>query len=114
MLANRTNFLKERIFAALLLFSFSSAYVYAGNANVGKVKSSACKRCHGESGISKHPKYPSLAGQQEQYLVKAMKDYKNGTRDDSTMRSIILGLSDSSIKDIAAYYSSIKIKILNR
>lgn len=94
-----------------LLLLFSSSNVFAGNVNVGKVKSSGCKRCHGQNGISKNPKYPNLAGQKEEYLIKAMKAYKNGGRDDTTMRSIILGLSDSSIKDIAAYYSSIKIKI---
>lgn len=104
-----------RVMPTLLLvcaFCFTAAPVVAGNVNVGKIKSSGCKRCHGEDGISEKPKIPNLAGQQEQYLIKAMKDYKNGTRDDTAMRSIVLGLSDSSIKDIAAYYSSIKFKII--
>ena len=101
----------RQVLSSLVLFCAAISLAHGANVNVGKVKSSGCKRCHGEYGLSKNPKYPSLAGQQERYLVKAMKDYKNGKRDNAAMRSIILGLSDSSIKDIAAYYSSLKIRI---
>ena len=101
----------KSLLSGLVLFCVATPLVHSANINVGKVKSSACKRCHGDYGMSKNPKYPNLAGQQEKYLIKAMKAYKNGKRDDVAMRSIVLGLSDSSIKDIAAYYSSIKIKI---
>lgn len=98
-----------KLLFALALFSLATAH--AGNKNVGKIKSSGCKRCHGAEGMSKNPKYPNLAGQKEAYLLKALNDYKNGKRDNIAMRSITTGLSNSTLKDLAAYYASIKIKI---
>jgi len=94
-----------------VLLGANPVFAASGNATVGKVKSSACKRCHGTSGMSKNPKYPNLAGQQELYLIKALEDYKNGKRNDNTMRSVVSGMSSSTMDDLAAYYSSIKIKI---
>ncbi len=94
-----------------VMLGSSPAFAESGNIMLGEVKSSACNRCHGVSGISKNPNYPNLAGQKELYLISALQGYKNGKRDDPTMRSIANGLSRAAIHDLAAYYSSIKIKI---
>ena len=110
MPASKLRFQLGGLLLSVLLGS-NTVFAASGNATVGKVKSSACKRCHGALGMSKNPKYPNLAGQQELYLIKALKDYKTGKRNDNTMRSVVSGMSSSTIKDLAAYYSSIKIKI---
>lgn len=104
--------LLSAIFIAAFLstdLSASFAFAQTGNARVGKIKSFSCQRCHGEKGLSNNPNYPNLAGQQEKYLIQALKDYKNGKRKNYEMKSIAIQLSDSNIKDLAAYYSSIKI-----
>jgi len=64
-----------------------------------------CAGCHGPEGISTNPLWPNLAGQKEQYLVKAMKDYREGSRSDPTMAPLAQTLSDKEIEDLAAYYS---------
>ncbi len=53
-----------------------------------------------------------LAGQPAGYLVKAINEYKAGTRADfdtwSRMSRRVKGLSDQDIEDIAAHYAAQK------
>ncbi len=109
--AKRIYKLLSTIFIAAFLSTYSASFVFAqtGDARVGKIKSFSCKRCHGEKGLSTNPNYPNLAGQHEKYLIQALNDYKNGKRKNYEMKSIAIQLSNSNIKDLAAYYSSIKI-----
>ena len=80
----------------------------AGDAAAGKSKSANCTGCHGMNGKSNNPNNPNLAGQKEAYLVKATKAYRDGQRKDPMMSSMVTGLSDADIADLAAFYSSVK------
>ncbi len=52
-----------------------------GDASAGKAATALCAGCHGELGISISPAWwPSLAGQDAQYLADAIGAYKSGTR----------------------------------
>jgi DmsE family decaheme c-type cytochrome len=51
-----------------------------GDPVAGKAASALCAWCHGEKGISVSPVFPSLAGQDAQYLSSAVKAYKDGSR----------------------------------
>ena len=51
--------------------------------------------------------YPNLAGQNEAYLVKALKDYRDGHRKNELMNRMSALLSDTDMKNLAAYYSSL-------
>ena len=82
--------------------------VFAGDAAAGKGKSAMCAACHGAAGISAIPIYPNLAGQKEVYLAKQLKDFKSGTRNDPTMKGMVMALSDTDMDDLAAYFSSLK------
>ena len=72
----------------------------------GKAKASACTACHGANGVSSNPAWPSLAGQQKDYMIAALKDYKAGTRKNELMAGVAKGLSDADIEALAGYYSS--------
>lgn len=85
-----------------------SATAIAGDAAAGKAKSESCVSCHGMNGRSTNPNNPNLAGQKKNYLIKAMKDYKDGKRQDAMMSSMMAGLSDADIENIAEFYSSVK------
>jgi len=55
--------------------------------------------------------YPNLAGQNYEYLVNAMKAYKNGQRRGNTaafMTAPMAALSDQDVHDLAAYYASLR------
>ena len=64
-----------------------------------------CAACHGENGISQVPDFPKLAGQHNDYLVRAMNDYKSGARKNALMAPQSANLSKRDIEDLAAYYS---------
>ncbi len=77
-----------------------------GDQAAGKAAAAACAGCHGDTGVSASPLNPSIAGQDAQYLVAAMADYKNGTRADDTMKGMVSGLDDTARKNLAAYYAN--------
>lgn len=79
-----------------------------GNVAAGREKSQTCAGCHGEDGNSSDASYPRLAGQYENYLEHALKDYKSGARKNSLMKSFASNLSEQDMKDLAAYYASQK------
>ncbi len=79
-----------------------------GDAAAGKAKAAMCAGCHGPNGISVNPLWPNLAGQKDAYLVKQMKAFRDGKRQDPAMTAMSKGLSDADIANLAAYYSSLK------
>lgn len=79
----------------------------AGDPAAGKVKSATCAACHGTNGISTNPMWPNLAGQKEQYLIKQIKAFRDGSRNDPSMAPMVKNLSDADIEDLAAYFSGL-------
>ena len=77
-----------------------------GNQTAGKAAAAACAGCHGEQGVSGNPATPSLAGQDSQYLAAALQTYKDGSREDATMKGLVAALGDSTMKDLAAFYAA--------
>ena len=89
---------------ALLL---AASPIYAGgDADAGKQKSAACAACHGADGNSAAPDFPRTAGQQPDYIVKTLSDYKSGARKDPIMGAMAAALSRQDMEDLAAYFSS--------
>ena len=77
-----------------------------------KVKGvSACMACHGPSGAGNPgAKFPALSGQNSAYIVKALKDFRSGARDNdagSMMRDIAAKMNDSEIDAVAEYISGL-------
>lgn len=71
----------------------------------GKTAAGACAGCHGYDGNSLNPYMPNLAGQPMEYLIKAIKDYRDGRRREPLMQEPVGHLGDRTIADIAAYYA---------
>ena len=92
----------------LLCFTLAvSAGAQAGDPAAGKAKAAMCAACHGATGISNNPLWPNLAGQKEQYLVKQMKAFRDGQRQDPSMSPMARGLSDADIENLAAFYAGL-------
>jgi cytochrome c553 len=100
--------MKSFFFALVTVLVFTSTSALAGDAAAGKAKAALCASCHGPTGISMSPIWPNLAGQKEQYLVKQIKAFRDGTRQDPMMAPMVAALSDADIDNLAAYYSSQK------
>lgn len=81
-----------------------------GNAQAGEKKIQACVACHGKDGNglepTPNPTFPRLAGQYEDYLRKALQDYKAGKRKNAIMSGMVAPLSDQDQADLAAYFAS--------
>ena len=95
-------------FIAVSLFFLPFLAVSAGDAKKGKAKSAVCAACHGQNGLSNNPLWPNLAGQKEAYLIKQIKAFKSGERKAPTMAPMVANLTEEDIKDLAAYFSSLK------
>ncbi|KVD73369.1 cytochrome C [Burkholderia sp. ABCPW 14] len=68
-----------------------------------------CSNCHGATGVSVSPAFPKLAGQQREYLVDQLKDFKTHARSDPNAKRFMWGfthLSDGQIDELAAYFSN--------
>lgn len=94
------------VLIAMILASTSGA-VLAGDAAAGKAKAASCAGCHGPVGKSSNPMWPNLAGQQEGYIVKQLKAFRDGTRTDPMMSPMAKPLTDADIENVAAYFSSL-------
>jgi cytochrome c553 len=84
-----------------------------GDQQAGKASTVGCAGCHGDQGVSSNPTTPSLAGQDGEYLVAALRAYKNGARADETMKTLAGPLDDTTMKNIAAYYAAQEPQALN-
>ena len=103
--------LAKIVIVALLMsiFPLGSAFA-AGDVQAGKIKAYTCTGCHGIPGYNNvYPTYkvPKIGGQNYEYLVAAMKAYKNGERDHATMELQASSLTDADIEDVAAYFASL-------
>jgi cytochrome c553 len=83
----------------------------AGDVAAGRAKASACAVCHGPMGLATLPDAPNLAGQSPLYLAAQLKAYRSGTRQHEIMTLMAKPLSDPDIDNLAAWYSSIKVRV---
>lgn len=89
-------------------FFASEGAIRKATALVGSApeKASTCFACHGEGGVSAAPNWPSLAGQHKDYIVNALKEYKDGLRKDAVMGGMATPLTAQDIEELASYFSS--------
>jgi len=84
----------------------------ASNADAAKNKISMCVGCHGIVGYrTAYPEVypvPKIGGQQPEYILNALKEYRSGARWHPSMRAIAGGLSEQDMADLAAYYGQVK------
>lgn len=78
-------------------------------AEAGKAKAAACATCHGANGISGNPAWPSLAGQNQDYLAGALTAFKD-SNNSTVMGGIAKDLSAADIDNLAAYYAALSCK----
>jgi len=65
----------------------------------------ACAACHGDDGVGRKNSYPNIGGQNEVYLLSALRAYQSGSRKNDRMNAMTKDLNDKQLQDLAAYYS---------
>lgn len=96
----------KNLLISLIVSAGLVTIAHAGDAEAGKAKSATCAACHGADGNSMAPTFPKIAGQGERYLIKQIKDIRDGNRQVPAMAPFVAGLSDEDVADLAAYFGS--------
>lgn len=73
------------------------------------VEQNHCNFCHTES-LAGQQNVPRIAGQREDYLVKALRGYKDNSRRgyDTSMADVVPAITDEQILDLAYYIARVK------
>ncbi len=75
-----------------------------GDPKAGEPLTAMCGGCHGINGVSGDAATPSLASQDPQYLLKAIRAYRT-SRKHWGMQRYVAGLSDQDMENISAFYT---------
>ncbi len=80
----------------------------ASNAADGiEAKAQLCAACHGNNGVPIDPKtIPVIWGQEQSYLMKQMRDFRNGERNSAVMSPIAKDLAETDLRQIAAHFAA--------
>jgi cytochrome c553 len=65
-----------------------------------------CNRCHDQASSETAIIVPTLNGQKQEYLLRVMKQYRDGDRGSSMMHKMSSGYSDELLEELAAWYAS--------
>ena len=73
------------------------------------IEQNRCNFCH-QKNYAGEENVPRLAGQREDYLVKAMREYKNNTRRgyDASMADVLFPISDEQLRDLAYFLARLR------
>jgi cytochrome c553 len=95
------------LWAILLPLGVLAQQDLSGDPDRGEKIAYTCTGCHGIPFYKNiYPNYtvPKLGGQNEEYLVAALKAYRAGQRKHATMQAQASTLSDQDIRDVSAYF----------
>jgi cytochrome c553 len=65
-----------------------------------------CDRCHGTETPGASQAFPHIRGQDKDYLVMALRAYRDGRRQSSVMHNMSVPYGDAVIEGLASFYSS--------
>lgn len=108
---------KNLLFATQFLFGVSILGIapdegYAvGDPVEGRKKAQSCLTCHRKGNIVHGQKTPIISGQYQDYLIKALEDYRSGARQHLIMNQLAAELTDKDIENITAYYSGLNSRL---
>jgi cytochrome c553 len=72
-----------------------------------EAKAQACAACHGKNGVPTDPKsIPVIWGQEQSYLMKQLRDFRNGERQSAVMSPLAKNLAEADLRPMAAYFAA--------
>ena len=99
--------MRRRVLAALLCLQ-GAAWGADGAAQMQRGEElvmGRCFLCHGATGDSSSPLYPKLAGQNSEYMLKQLRNFKRGERDSSDMRKVVADMDENDMQSVAFFFS---------
>jgi cytochrome c553 len=107
------SFLLAALFAASAVAADDKGAAKVAKPDLAKGEASfaaVCASCHAADGNSTTPANPKLAQQHPEYLLKQLKEFKEGKRDSAIMKGFASALSDDDMRNIAWWAASQKAK----
>ena len=96
------------VYLAVLVLLIACPLGFAADEGAGsQIPYASCEACHG-SGVNKpvSPETPRLAGQEYDYLVQALRQYRKGARQNPVMGAMAKSLSEAQVRELAQYFSA--------
>ena len=103
----KTRLMVATLFALLLS---TGSVLAGGDAANGEALAADCAMCHGDDGKGDGGETPAIAGMDEAAHVAALQGYASGDKEDASgmMADYATALSEQDMKDVAAYYATLK------
>jgi len=86
---------------------FSSVEGLSGGPDSVPPQAAACVACHSASTGQANALWPAIAGQNQRYIAKQLRDFRAGSRSDPVMAPLAIVLTDEDIETLAAFYAGI-------
>lgn len=83
----------------------SAASATTSSKRINDIVNTRCSTCHGATGQSSNAEFPKLAGQNADYLIRQMFNFKSLARKSNEMEKEMAGLSGNDIEELANYFS---------
>ena len=97
----------RRCFLAILGMGVLTSVPPANAADDIEAKAQACAACHGNNGVPSDPKtIPVIWGQEQSYLMKQLRDFRNGERNSAVMSPLAKNLAEGDLRAMAAYFAA--------
>ena len=79
----------------------------AADPNAARNLAATCSTCHGTDGRSVNSVPPSLAGQNKDYLLKQLQEFRDGKRPATIMHQHAKGYTNEQLELIAGYFAAV-------
>jgi cytochrome c553 len=114
MISYTHRYTSKRSFVArglLAILAIGAALCGPAHAQDAKtIATTVCSACHGEDGNSLVPMFPKIAGLQESYIVKQLRDFQSGRRKSDIMGPVVAALKPEDFLSLGVYFSEQKMK----
>jgi len=89
----------RRFFSAVFDWGLACGHPAGACADEIETKAQLCAACHGDNGVPTDPKtIPVIWGQERSYLMKQLRDFRNGERNSAVMSPIAKGLAEDDLR----------------
>jgi cytochrome c553 len=97
---------KGRKLVAGMAFLLGFGVFPAAAEDARTIATTVCVACHGVDGNSALPMFPKIAGLQEEYIVKQLRDFMSGRRKSDVMAPVVAQLKPEDVAPLATYFSA--------
>ncbi len=107
---NRSNSGRRvRALAAILALGLGATSLCSAQ-DAKTIAATVCVACHADDGNSAIPMFPKIAGLQDSYIIKQLRDFQTGRRKSDIMAPVVATLKAEDFAPLAALYSQQKIR----